>query len=599
MKLDSIALFSVTQEIKKQLIPAKIVDIYQLSRYEMLLVLKNNGVNGNLFFSIQPERTAFFLSRSPLPSENFSSLFFHQLKNWIRGGILLQIEHLQFDRIIKLIIEPYHKFGLPKKYHLIIELMGKYSNAILVDEQDCIRGMMKQVSSDVNRYREIKAGIPYIYPPHQDKLNPLKVNRQEFQNLLNQSRADEGVEYLWQFFHRHFIGYGIKSSQEIVTCLNYPVSQRLNQIPENSWTHLWHQFSELMHRILENRISPVVLIDKKTDMVIDYYLLCAVSQQNTKQLPFQQASSCLEFVFNQLREGDKRQQLYRSINSILKKNGEKLEEKNRFLQNRKREMIDSEIYKKKGELIKAHLWEIRTGTREVDLIDYSDINHPKISVQLKPDISPIENANIYFKRYKKLQQNQGIIEKQLQETNRLWQQLKEFQSALSTSKNSLEELSTLYNQLVRLKYIKKEEKRDSKKKTVQIPYISRFLSPEGWNILVGKNDKQNDYLLRNLSSGNDFWLHHLSRPGSHVIIKNHKNSDNPPYATLILAARLAGYFSKAKDGENAQIIFTRRKYVRKAKNASLGKVIYTNEKIIPVVIIHDEIKKDIQKLLIT
>ena len=128
--------------------------------------------------------------------------------------------------------------------------------------------------------------------------------------------------------------------------------------------------------------------------------------------------------------------------------------------------------------------------------------------------------------------------------------------------------------------------------------ISKFLSPDGWMILVGKNNKQNEYILRHLTSGNDFWLHNLTRPGSHVIIKNHKNLETPPYSTLLLAARLAGFYSKARDKEQASIIYTQRKYVRKPKNARMGKVIYSNEKILPVTIDHQEIKREIHQMQI-
>ena len=163
----------------------------------------------------------------------------------------------------------------------------------------------------------------------------------------------------------------------------------------------------------------------------------------------------------------------------------------------------------------------------------------------------------------------------------------------------MEELAVIYHKLVMLKYIKKEKESSTKRKTEQIPMISKFLSPEGWTILVGKNNRQNEYILRFLSSGNDFWLHNLTKPGSHVIIKNHKNLESPPHSTLILAARLAGYYSKTKDKENALIIFTFRKYVKKLKNSKMGKVIYSNEKTLTVMINHSEIKKDINRLLIT
>jgi len=599
MKLDSIALSSITHEIKKQIIPANIIDVYQLSKYEILLMLKKNNSSGKLFCSVRPDRMAFFLSSSPLPLENFTSLFFNQLKNWIKGGTLLDVEHFQFDRIMKLIIEPYNKFGPIKQYQMIIEFMGKHSNIILIDDQNNIKAVLKQVGSDVNRYREVKAGMPYIHPPKQDKANPLTVNRQEFLNLLSQPKNSDSIQYLWQFFQLHFNGFGIQSSKEIVASMNFPLQQKLNQIPEPKWNDLWKTFSEFRQKIINNNLSPAVFIDKDTDQVIDYSLLCPVNQPNTVNIPFDDTSSCLEFVFTRLREEDKRQNLFFNINKVLKKNIKKLEERERFLRSRQKEIEACEEYKKKGELIKANLWNIKPGIREITMIDYTVAHQPQMTVHLNPDLTPLQNAKYYFKKYKKLQQNQGEIDKRTNKNQEFLHHLQEIQKKLAESRNSLEDLSELYNKLVRLKYIKKEKEVPSKRKTEQSPAISKFLSPDGWTILVGRNNRQNEYILRYLSSGNDFWLHNLTRPGSHVIIKNHKNQESPPHSTLVFAARLAGYYSKTKDKENALIVHTLRKYVRKPKDAKMGKVIYSNEKTIPVMIDHNEIKKDIHRLLIS
>jgi len=600
MKLDSIALSSVTFEIKERLIPAKIIELYQLSKYEILLLLKRNNHIGKLFCSIRPDRMAFFLSDSSLPSKNFSSLFFNQLQNWVQGGTLLDIEHYQFDRIIKLIIRPYNKFGEPKQYQLIIEFMGKHSNIILIDEHNIIKAALKQVGSEVNRYREVKAGISYVYPPRQDKSNPLTISRQNFMAMISDSKNSANPEYLWQFFLQNFIGLGEKSSKEIVVAMNLPLQQKLEQITEDRWPDLWNNFSGLRQKMIDNEFSPQVLIDKESNKVIDYFLLCPVNeQQNIMTLPFEKTSPCLEFIFKRLTEEDKKQNLYHAINKVLKKNIKKLAEKERFFRGKKREIENCEEYKKKGELIKANLWNINPGTREITIIDYTDAQQPKITVNLNPDITPLQNAKNYFKKYKKTQQNRDAVEKQARENQNSLQQLKEIQKKMAENRNSLEELSVLYDRLVKLGYIKKEKDDSAKRKAEQGPAISKFLSPDGWTILAGKNNKQNEYILRYLSSGNDFWLHNLTRPGGHVIIKNHKNMERPPHSTLVFAARLAAFYSKTKDKENTLIIYTQRKYVRKAKDSKMGKVIYSNEKTIPIETNHNEIKKDIQRMLVS
>jgi predicted ribosome quality control (RQC) complex YloA/Tae2 family protein len=598
MKLDSIALSSVVSEIKEKLIPAKIIDIYQINKYEILLNLKSNNCTGKLFFSLRPDMMAFFLSDLPFPSENFSSLFFNHLQNWVQGGILLDIQHYHFDRIIRLFIQPYHKFHIPEQYYLMIEFMGKHSNAILIDEKNIIKSSLKQVGLEVNRYREIKPGAIYVSPPRQEKHNPLTISKSDFMDAVDKAKQRNDIEYLWQFFFNYFYGIAVKSAKEIVRFMDFPLEQKFDLIGNQELTLLCKKFFELKIKIKDNNLSPVVLIDKNTDQIIDYSLLYPIDIDNTVKISFEKTSPCLEFVFNKLKERERKQELSSTINRTLKKNIRKIKEKEKLLQQRKKEMENSFEYKKKGELIKANLWNIKPGTQAVTVVDYTDKNQKQVTIDLNPNFSPVQNAEKFFKKYKKLQQNKDILRKQINENKKSFQQLKKIQLEFIENQDSLETLTSLYNKLIKLKYLKDENAIKNKRKKAQVPAISKFLSPEGWVILVGKNNKQNEYMLRYLSSGNDFWLHNLARPGSHVIIKNHKNIDHPPYLTLLFAARLAGYYSKCKDKENAIIIYTQRKYVKKPKNAKPGKVIYSNEKTLTVLIDSDAIKKDINQMIV-
>ncbi|MDD3640546.1 MAG: NFACT RNA binding domain-containing protein [Atribacterota bacterium] len=595
MKLDSIAIASVVFETKKNIIPAKIIELYQPSKYEILFVLKSKKGIGRLFFSIRPDRMAFFRSESLIPSENFTSLFFNHLQNWLQGADLLDIEHYQFDRIIKLIFQPYIKFGTTKNYQLIIEFMGKHSNAVLVDEQLNIKSAIKQVGSEVNRFREIKPGIPYVYPPKQDKHNPLSISQEMFLNLLNDDIKNNDIIFFWQFLQHNFSGLGKKSAKEIVTAMGLSSQYYLREFSQGDYARMWQLFSEVVNKIANNIMFPAVIIDKKSNNILDYSLLSPVTKkEDSIVVNFKETSNCLEFVFNRLTEQDKKKELYQNINKILNKNIKKFEKMKNIFQKKKKDIESSEEYRKKGELIKANLYRIKPGVKEVSLVDYID-NEKEIIVSLNPDFNPVQNAEYYFNKYKKLQQNSKNIKQQAEEIENAFHQLEEIRKKTEENKDSLEILSDIYKELSKSGYIKTEKRINTKRKKPQ-PNISKFISPDGWTIIVGKNNKQNEYLLRYLSSGNDFWLHNLTSPGGHIIIKNHKNLDNPPFQTLLFAARLAGYYSKIKDKEYAIIIYTQRKYVKKPKNSKPGKVIYSNEKTLQILINHDEIKNDMHKM---
>lgn len=602
MKLDSIALYLVLYEINKCVIPSQIVNIYQIEQYGILIVLKKNKEYQNLYFSLRPDLMAFFISKDIPLEDNYSSIFLKQLKNELQGSMLLKAEQIGFDRIIRLTIERYQKFGPVITNSLILEFMGKHSNAILVDESDFIKASLKQVGSDQNRFREIKPGVLYKSPPEQNRLNPLTVNKEQFINSIKQQKeiSSQG-KVLWQFFSNHFQGISLRSSKEMVSLFNYSAEQLIDDLSPEQSVNLWEDFSRLRNRIIEHRVEPFLLIDKKSGKVIDYSLFTPINQNGEKNgekeyLTFYQISSFFEFMYLNIIQKEKRDTLSQTVRRILQKNIEKLEEKVNILKEKNIEIGNCEQYLKKGELIIANLWNIKEGLNQVSLIDYSLPEQPRIDIELDPNLSPVQNAQYYFQKYKKLVPNKEKIREQLSENQKSLDQLKEIFPAISKNGNSLSELNAIYQKLIKLNYIKKEKGSVRKKTKKKTPSPLRFLSTDGWTILIGRNSQQNEYILRHLTSGNDFWLHSLTRPGAHVVIKNHHNLPAPPPDILKLAAQLTGYYSKVKDKEVALIIYTFRKYVKKPKNDKSGKVTYYQEKTIAVSIDYDVIKSSISKM---
>ena len=599
MKLDGITLSLITCEINVELIPSKIVDLHQIEQYGILFELENKGDNQKLFFSLRPDRISFFISEMEMLAEEelHSSTFLMQLKTLLQGGRLINIEQVGFDRIVKLYIEPYQKFGIPLNYILIIEFMGKHSNAILIDANGYVKTALKQFGSELNRYREIKPGILYKSPPLQDKLDLFTISKEQFIDMVQKSNSISPTEYLWHFLHHNFQGFGTKTVKEMVAFMNFPLELRLFQLDSEKMIVLWEKISNFKEKIIKHNIEPLLLIDKKSGRVIDYSFLSPAPHKKIEYLSYPLVSTCLEFFYQQTVKEEKKEKLYNTINRTLQKTGDKLEEKKNFLEKRDKEIEDCEEYRKKGELIIANLWNLKSGLDGATLIDYSLPEHPKVEIELNPNRTPLQNAHQFFKRYKKLAPQREVNRKHLLENQESLKKLKEMFLILSKNKDSLPGLTTLYQKLIKLNYIKKKNHR-GKNVSKSTPYLQRFLSTDGWTILVGKSNLQNEYLLRHLSNGNDFWLHHQTRPGAHVLIKNHQSLPAPPPDTLNFAARLAGYYSKVKNNEIAQIVYTLRKYVKKPKDSKTGKVIYSQEKNIAVLINHEQIKKEINKMMV-
>jgi predicted ribosome quality control (RQC) complex YloA/Tae2 family protein len=232
------------------------------------------------------------------------------------------------------------------------------------------------------------------------------------------------------------------------------------------------------------------------------------------------------------------------------------------------EVKNCEKYKINGELIKANLAGIKRGDTEIKVINYYSPRQEDITIPLNNKLTPLENARLYFKKYKKTKDSLEIILEQLNNNQLKLDQLAGFHKLYKQYSNSLPNLLKIYNDLMKLGLSKKiivPLKKQEKKKNKLLP--AKYISKDGWEIYVGKNNHQNDFLTFKLASGNDIWLHPKNIQGAHVIIKNRGNKQSPPLDTLIQAANLAAYFSKAKKENKVLVDYTLKKYVKKPKNS--------------------------------
>lgn len=255
------------------------------------------------------------------------------------------------------------------------------------------------------------------------------------------------------------------------------------------------------------------------------------------------------------------------------------------------EVKNCEKYKISGELIKANLTNIKRGDREIAVTNYYSPRQEEISIPLNDKLTPLGNARLYFKKYRKTKDSFQIIFEQLKNHQEKLAQLAELHNLYEQEGNSLPHLLKIYNNLSKLGWAKKAATslKKAKKETNRLQ-PNKYISKEGWEIYVGKNNLQNDFLTFKLASGNDTWLHAKSIQGSHIIIKNKGSKQSLPLDTLIQAANLAAYFSKSKKADKVLVDYTFKKYVKKPKKAKPGMVIYSQEKSLWIKVDPEEIK---------
>lgn len=511
------------------------------------------------------------------------------MRKHLIGGIVLDIDQYLLDRIIYMDISAMDELGQPTEKRLIIEIMGKHSNIILVDKPtNIIIDSITRVTEDMSRIRQILPNMIYQYPPIGDKINPLVVNTEVFTKKVRES--DKNLP-CFKFFYFNFLGISPLFSREICFKANIDIDRTLGSLYEEDIIQLYQSFSQLMNLISNEDFNPCSIRSVDGLEIKAFHALELYQYGDENKMLYK---SICELLDNYYHRKDISDRITQKSQSIRKSIQVKLDRTLNKLGKQKSELLDSqdrEKYKVFADLISANIHRIPRGVDSIQLENFYDENLSEIIIPLDIKLSPIANAQQYYKKYSKLKNAHKLLEKQIPETI---DEIEYLENVLFSIDNSteVEELDEIKEELINEGYIKGQTK-NKKKKQKELSRPLHFISQDNFNIFVGKNNRQNEDLTLRLARKEDIWLHVQNMPGSHVIIQSNKMGI--PDSTLEEAAILAAYYSKGKNSNHVPVDYTEKKYVKKPKNGKIGMVIYENFKTITVNPSKDAINK-IQKV---
>jgi len=563
MYFDSFTLRTVVSELRDKILGGRVRHVFQERPDEIVLKIARADGNQNLLLSSHSQHArAHLVKRTPKTKERFHFASF--LMQHIARGTIKHIEQLGFDRILKIYISPPESLTDISPKVIIAEFMGKHSNIILVDENSGkILESIKHIDETMSRFRQVLPGLEYVLPPQREKLNPFTLDYPTFTSVLESDTNKQ----MWRALLNNIDGISPVLAKEIVA--------RAETERKGDVEAMWEAFKEVIEPFRDDTLSPQVFVspDDERD-VLAVAALPLVQFADSQRLPFNRMSEALEYFYSCVTlKADISSQM-NALKQVLKKKREAMENKLVALSEDLAVAENAEDFRIKGELLTANLYRLRRGETEIEVENYYDENMGKVVIELNPSLSPSDNAQGYFRRYTKAKKGLTVIKNLMAENQSLLDVVAHYESQLEQA-DGLEGLLKIRKELVEKGWISEigKKRKQERKEDFRI-----FTSPDGFKIYIGRNNKENELLIKHVAKKDDMWLHAKQIPGSHVIIRNPERKPGIPMPTLLEAAKLAAKFSKASKSSHVLVDYTWAKYVVKPKGTEPGFVTYTREK---------------------
>ena len=564
MALDGIYIHSLVKELKSLLTNAKVDKVNQPEKDEIFLTIRGDKVNYKLLISASSIYPKIHLTSISKPNPMKAPMFCMVLRKYLTNARIIDIKQFDMDRIVIMDFESLDELGFNSAYSLIIEIMGRHSNITLVRSRDnLIMDSIKHITPDINTYRCLYPGIEYVYPPESTKLNPLTFTYEAFSEYIgkNDFSLDE------KFFSKIFTGVSSQFSKELFS--KYLL---LDISSDNASIDKIYNFAkEVFENIKANNFYFASYLEN--DTVKDFYCLKLDSLKANKINEYSSPSKLIEEYYFEKDKADRLNNKSSDLQRIVNTNLDRCAKKIKIYEAMLRECEDKNKFKISGELLTANIYMLKKGLKEIEVLNYYSETEEYITIKLDEMKSPSENIQQYYKKYNKLKKSEEMSTIQLGEAQ---EELNYLLSVMTNIKNAdtYEEIEEIREELKLTNYIKFKK---GIKQKVKGSKPLHFISSDGIDIYVGKNNIQNDYLTLKFADKHDIWLHTKNIPGSHVIIKN---TGNIPDKTLEEASILAAFYSKAKDSSKVPVDYTEVKNVKKPSGAKPGMVIYYTNKTI-------------------
>lgn len=561
MAFDGIVIANIVYDMNRLLTGGRIYKIYQPEADELLLVIKNQKELHKLLLSASPGLPLAYITSknktNPMTAPNFCML----LRKHITNGRITRIRQPGMERIIEITIEHLNELGDLCTKRMIIELMGKHSNIIFVDDKEMIIDSIKHISHQVSSVREVLPGREYILPPDQGKISISQLNPEWMEDILLKKPSS-----VQKAIYGSIRGISPLVAGEITCRARIDGGAPVSSLSEDEQTRLYGELMRLSAEIGQCSFAPNIIYRKQEP--VDFSSIELTMYPDMEACRFSSISEVLETFYAEkeivARIRQKSTDLRRIVQNAIERTAKKYDlQKKQLNDTEKREK-----YKIYGELLHTYGYEAKPGQKQLSCINYYDGR--ELSIPLDTQLTPMENAKKYFDRYNKLKRTYEALNTLVEETRAELVHLESVSNALEIARDE-NDLQMIKEELIECHYMKRHGQRKKRSQGKSRPF--HYVSSDGFHMYVGKNNFQNDELTFKFANGKDMWFHAKKMAGSHVIVKL-ETADELPDRTYEEAARLAAYYSKGKNAPKVEIDYTQRRNLKKPPQAKPGFVIY-------------------------
>ncbi len=567
MALDGAFLHIVKKELG-HLIGGRVDKISQPSREEVVITFRTHGGNCKLLISASAGSARVHITKKSIENPKVPPMFCMLLRKHLGNGRLLDIRQDGLERILYFDFEAMNELGDMVKVTLAVEIMGRCSNLVIINADGKIIDSIKRVDAEMSRERMVLPGMTYTYPPRDNRLDFRSCTAEDIANAAEQLPDCDLSKALIKIFEglspivaREWVYYAAQGNDAVKSELQGELLERLAFV-----------IKQTARECDENRCTFTVVKDKE-GLLKDFSFIPInqyVGLMDTKELD--SACDLLDYFYSERDSISRMKQRSQDLYKLLLNATDRI---SRRLANQRIELKESENreeFKLMGDLISANLYRVEKGMSSVRVENFYDEECPEIEIKLDPRLTPSQNMQHYYAEYRKADTAEKILTEQIVKGEEELAYIDSVFDAL-TRTNGEDEVNELRMELAEQGYIRAAKLKGKPPKSH--PPLE-FKSPEGFTILVGRNNKQNDMLTTKLAEKTDIWLHTKNITGSHVIIR--ANGQEVPDDTIIYAARLAAFHSKAKNSSQVPVDYVPVKFVKKPSGSKPGMVIFTNNR---------------------